>query len=93
MIAENEIGPFAKLRIAYALLTPWKRTLIRNMRPGLGCSPSFHHALCWPRELHGNEFLVSASLVALELVPPTLLGVCLLIRGQGRSRKWEAEIQ
>lgn len=43
--------------------------------------------------VHGNECLISPSLLALELVPPTLAGLCVLIRGQGRSRRWEAEIQ
>lgn len=80
VIAENEVGLCRKLCTAQALLRHCsclgKRTLIRSMRPGLGCSPSFHHALCWPWELHGNECLISASLVALELVPPTLPGLC-----------------
>lgn len=73
-----------------------KRTLIRNMRPPLGCSPSFHHTLCRPGELHRNERLVSASLMALELVPPTLLGLCVCWLGAragagGERQKYSQE--
>lgn len=65
--------------------------LIRNMMPGLGWAGLLLFiSSCI---VHGNECLISPSLLALELVPPTLAGLCVLIRGHGRSRRWEAEIQ
>lgn len=65
------------------LLMPWKDDTHQEhgARAGLGCSPSFPRALCQPRELHGNECLISVSLLALELVPPTLPGPCVCSLG------------
>lgn len=73
-----------------------KRTLIRNMRPGLG----------WAAPLHFIMHCASPGRAAWKLVPHFCVTagpgacaahaarpVCLLIRGQGRSRRWEAEIQ